>query len=222
MEEFAGTEFSRVRIPTNEPLVTGSVTAGSTRYWCRAVHARAVIVDTGERRLPLRHSHHRYTICGPNGVQHLTIPITGDTHNASTAMRDVRISEHANWRRVHWGALYSAYGKTPYFDYVADDLQSIISGSQHFLLDFNMQMQQLIIHFMALPVTITYIDTSQAPVTAAECPAQEAESATGITDVPYYQPWAAKHGFVAGLSIIDMMMCLGPEAIITLMQMKST
>lgn len=199
--------------------------AGSTRYWAAAVHAGRVVVDTGEQRLPLRHSHHRYDICGPNGVQTLTVPLVADTHNMAAPMRDVRISEHAHWRRVHWGALYSAYGKTPYFDYVADDLQRIIGGSQHFLLDFNRQMQELITDFMVLPVAFEYkpvdanllgeaVDMRQI-LGAKKCDGRQ------LPDVAYYQLWQDRFGFVPHLSIIDLMMNTGREGLLTLTQMHT-
>lgn len=193
---------------------------GSFRYWAAAVQAGHIIIDTEECRLPLRHSHHRYPICGPNGVQTLTIPVVAETHTMATPMHDVRISEHGNWRRVHWGALYSAYGKTPYFDFVADDLHSIIYGSQGFLIDFNRQLQELIVDFMALPVAFEYkpvdanvlvdaIDMRQA-LGAKKCGNQQ------LPDVNYYQLWQDRFGFVPGLSIIDLMMNTGREGLFTL------
>lgn len=197
------------------------MTAGSIRYWAAAVNARHVIVDTSEQRLPLRHSHHRYEICGPNGVQNLTIPLVAETHTMATAMRDVQISEHAHWRRVHWGALYSAYGKTPYFDFVADDLQRIINGSQRFLLDFNRQLQELITDFMALPVEFEYRDVSQNDTLTAEDMRQILGSKKSknlpLGDVSYYQLWQDRYGFIPGLSIIDLMMNTGREGLLTLL-----
>ena len=61
----------------------------------------------------------RTTIATECGEQSLTIPII---HDAGTvAMQDIRISEHGNWRHRHWNALVSAYRKSPFFDYYADD-----------------------------------------------------------------------------------------------------
>jgi len=40
-----------------------------------------------------------------------------------------------------------------------------------------------------------------------------------ITDVPYYQMWTATSGFVNDLSILDLMMNMGREGVITLTQM---
>lgn len=56
----------------------------------------------------------RMVIATANGPQTLTIPTTHDT---SMRITDIRISDHANWRHVHWNALASAYGESPFFEY---------------------------------------------------------------------------------------------------------
>ena len=40
-----------------------------------------------------------------------------------------------------------------------------------------------------------------------------------IIDVPYYQLWATRHGFVPRLSILDLLMNEGRAGILTLMRM---
>lgn len=201
----------------------GSMAAGSVRCYAAMLQAGKVIIDPDERRLPLRHSHHRYLVDGPNGTQRLTIALDGTTNAMPVRMRDVRISEHGNWRHLHWGALYSAYGKSPYFDYIADDLHSIICGEQTSLLEFNTALQNLIIDFLDLPIEIETKPIT--PEIAAE--ATDLRGLIGgkksdtlpITDVPYYQVWASRHGFQPGLSILDLLMNTGRESIYTLQKM---
>ena len=45
----------------------------------------------------------RAVIAAESGAQQLTIPVIHD--GGRVAMRDVRISEHGNWRHQHWNAL---------------------------------------------------------------------------------------------------------------------
>ncbi len=206
-----------------KPVVMGSMTAGSVRCYAAMLAAKRVYVDAAERNLPLRHSHHRYLIDGPNGVQRLTVALARRTNAMPVAMRDVLISEHGDWRRRHWGALFSAYGKTPYFDYIADDLQPIVMGCQSRLLDFNRQLQRLIVDFLDLPIEVITVEVTDA--LAAECVdlrgrmGGKQADALPIADVPYPQLWAARHGFQPGLSILDLLMNEGREAIFTLQKM---
>lgn len=207
----------------NKPIIMGSMAAGSVRCYAAMLQAGKVIVDPDERRLPLRHSHHRYLVEGPNGVQRLTIALEGRTNAMPVAMKDVRISEHGNWRHLHWGALYSAYGKSPYFDYIADDLQAIIAGSQTSLLEFNTQLQNLIIDFLDLPIEIEThsidADTLASATDLRGKIASKKPDTLPIADVPYYQVWATRHGFQPGLSILDLLMNTGRESIYTLLKM---
>lgn len=192
-----------------------SMSAGSVRWWAAALAARRVAILTDERPCGARHSHHRYAILGPGGVQQLAVPIAGGSRHAATPMSQVGISEHANWRHTHWGALYSAYGQTPYFDHVAPDLHDVVFGGQTLLLDYNRQLAQLIVDFMQLPVELTYCP-SDAAATLAPL------DAIATSDAAYYQLWSRRHGFQPGLSVLDLMMNEGPEGIFTLMKMTQT
>ena len=204
-------------------VVMGSLCAGSVRCYAAAVKSGTLLVDLDERRLPLRHSHHRYRVDGPNGLQTLTVPLVGSTNNMMTPLHDVLISEHGDWRRLHWGALYSAYGRSPYFDYVADDLSRVINGTQRYLHDFNAQLHQVVVDFMDLPISTSYgvEDKDIENVTDLRGRiAMKKPDTLPIANVPYYQMWTTgREGFVPDLSILDLMMNMGREGIITLMAM---
>ena len=203
-------------------LVMGSMCAASVRCYAAAIKGGTLLVDLDERHLPLRHSHHRYRIDGPNGVQTLTVPLVGSTNNMVTPLRDVLISEHGSWRRLHWGALFSAYGRSPYFDYVADDLSRVINGTQRYLHEFNRQLHEVIVEFMDLPLVTRYLDGGEVMPGAEDLRgriAMKKPDALPIASVPYYQMWLAADGFKPDLSILDLMMNLGREGIFTLMNM---
>jgi len=101
-------------------------------------------------------------------------------------------------------------------------------------------LQRLIVDFMDLPITF-----NAQGLLNAQCPSAKhgrnsqfsipnsqlriedlrgkIEGKKGddlpIADVPYYQVWAMRHGFVPHLSILDLLMNEGREGIFTLMQM---
>lgn len=196
--------------------------AASVRCYAAAVCSGTLLVDLDERRLPLRHSHHRYRIDGPNGIQTLTIPLEGSTNNMMTPLKDVLISEHGNWRRLHWGALFSAYGRSPYFDYAADDLSRVIHGSQRYLHEFNRQLHEVVVDFMDLNVETLYIEGDQFPLDTMDLRGRigtKKADTLPIADVPYYQMWTGNDTFRADLSILDLMMNMGREGIFTLLKM---
>lgn len=205
--------------------IVGTACAGSVNYYAALLAAGHVIIDTAECRLPLRHSHHRYAIAGPNDVTRLTVPLVGETATFAVPLSEVRVSEHARWRHQHWGALMAAYGKSPYFEHLAPALHAIlVEGGQTHLLDLNRALHTLVVDFMDLPITTTYTD-----VTARDVPGDALDwrpllgtkrgDRLPLVTVPYYQPWAARHGFIAGLSILDLAMNEGREGIFTLLAM---
>lgn len=206
-------------------VVMGSMCAASVRCYAVALKAGTLMVDLDEKHLPLRHSHHRYRIDGPNGMQTLTVPLVGSTNNMMTPLCDVLISEHGDWRRLHWGALFSAYGRSPYFDYVADDLSCVIHGSQRYLHEFNSQLHEVIIDFMDLPLETKYLKTGDETGKDVEelrgRIAMKKPDTLPIANVPYYQMWTGTGGFKADLSILDLMMNMGREGIFTLMEMMA-
>ena len=202
----------------------GSMCAASVRCYAAALQAGTLLVDLNEQCLPLRHSHHRYCVDGPNGVQTLTVPLVGSTNNMMTPLRDVLISEHGDWRRLHWGALFSAYGRSPYFDYVADDLAHVINGNQRYLHEFNAQLHEVIVDFMDLPLETRYHGRvgDQELEDALDLRGRigmKKPDTLSLTNVPYYQMWPGQEGFRPDLSIMDLMMNLGHEGVLVLMEM---
>ena len=177
-------------------LLMGSMCAGDVRCYAAMVKAGEVVIDATEQHLPLRHSHHRYLIDAPNGSVKLTVPLEGSTNAMPVMMSDVLISEHGNWRHLHWGALFSSYGKSPFFDFIANDLHKIIiQGSQKHLLDFNMELHQLIVEFMDLPIVTTVVTSQEELDNALQSGFHDLRGKMGgkrgdresIDNVPYYQ-----------------------------------
>ena len=78
----------------------------------------------------------RCLIASPSGVQALTIPVVKPAAD-KCPMKDIRISDHGNWRHLHWNALETAYRNSPFFEYYADDFLPFYTQKWDFLFDFN-------------------------------------------------------------------------------------
>ena len=97
----------------------------------------------------------RMIIPTTNGPLALTIPTN---HDISLAMKDIRISDHANWRHVHWNALLSAYGESPFFEYYQDDIRPFFEKKYEFLFDFNMETTEKMIELLDIRPKISITD----------------------------------------------------------------
>ncbi len=81
----------------------------------------------------------RCRILGPNGVQSLTIPVELPA-GTKTPIREVRISDHGEWRHLHAQALRTAYGASPFFEFYADELMPFYERRYTYLWDFNAEL----------------------------------------------------------------------------------
>ena len=197
---------------SSTPGVTpfSSMYAGSVQYYARMVAAGEVAIVTDEPISRRDKTHHRCDIIATNGPQTLAIPIEKVTSWHGYTMKDVRISEHGDWRVLHWRAIYSAYGKTPFFEYVAPELEALINRGDHGLLDFNVALHELIVDFLDLPIVTHYADAAGTGI--APCRIKPAAE-----PVHYHQIWEPKYGFAGNLSILDLLMNKGREAIFVLL-----
>ena len=122
-------------------------------------------------------------------------------------MRDIRISDHGNWRHQHWIALESSYRQSPFFEYYADDFAPFYEKKWEFLADFNEELMAMVASLLDIenPVSRTAIFEVDA---FAQLPNFEAR--------PYYKVFAQKHGFLPDLSIVDLLFNQGPEGVLWL------
>jgi len=160
----------------------------------------------------------RCVIATANGTQTLTIPVE-KSDGDKCLMRDIRISDHGNWRRLHWNALATAYGDSPFFDYYVDDLRPFYEQRFAFLLDFNMQMTAKLCELLDITPNISlseeYVKDVESGVDDfrdAIRPKHPIPDADFIPK-PYYQVYAQRHGFIPNLSILDLLFNMGNEAV---------
>ena len=98
----------------------------------------------------------RCRIATAAGVQALTVPIVKST-SPKQLMKDVRISDHGEWRHQHWNALESAYMNSPFFMYYQDDFRPFYEKKYEFLVDFHTELTLLIMKLAGInkPVKLT-------------------------------------------------------------------
>ena len=161
----------------------------------------------------------RAVIATENGSQPLTIPVVHD--GGKVAMRDVRISEHGNWRHQHWNALASAYRKSPFFEYYADDFAHFYEERDGFLLDFNIRLHTVVCELLGLERELKFLsDEALACEDALDVrsiaePKALSALKEGLSQ-PYYQVFAQRNGFIPSLSVVDLLFNTGTEGLLVL------
>ena len=86
----------------------------------------------------------RCVIATTNGLQALTFPIE---RGGADLIQDIRISDHGNWRHLHWNALTTAYSESPFFEYYQDDIRPFFEQRWEYLIDYNEAIREKICEF---------------------------------------------------------------------------
>ena len=162
----------------------------------------------------------RCLIATTNGIQALTVPVCSSTPD-SCLLSTTRISDHGNWRHLHWNALKSAYGESPFFDYYQDDIRPFFEQRWDYLFDFNEAIREKMCDLLDIQPSVSYtkeFTPSEGLVGdyRSVIRPKHPEPDPDFTPKRYYQVYEQKHGFLPNLSILDLLFNMGPESILYL------
>lgn len=177
--------------------------------WLRtAIHA-------GEWRLEAHENYQksgfrkRCRILGPNGVQTLSVPLNQGKHQRQP-IREVTISYEVDWWRTHEQAIRTAYGRSPYFEFYADALFAVGRKQHPTLWELNEELLQTILRLLRQPVPLTLTEDFVRPEDEGYLRPNDSRI---DSPPPYPQVFSDRFGFVADLSVLDALFCLGPEVV---------
>ena len=159
----------------------------------------------------------RCIIATTNGLQALTVPV--EHTDEKTLVKDLRISDHNQWRRIHWNALMSAYSESPFFEYYQDDIRPFFEKKYDYLIDFNEAIRQKICELIDIEPKVEYTKEfiSSTPSTIADyrevIHAKHPQPDADFTPKRYWQVFERKHGFQPNLSILDLLFNMGTESV---------
>lgn len=169
----------------------------------------------------------RCVIATANGLQTLSVPIE-KYDGPKCKMKDVRISDHGNWRHIHWNALQSAYGDSPFFEFLADDIRPFFERKWDYLFDFNLEITHKMCGLLDIqPVLLPTADYGAGLMEGGRPSGAVADFRDAIRPkhpLPdadfrprrYYQVYGRKHGFQPNLSILDLLFNMGNESVLYL------
>ncbi|MGB5237093.1 MAG: WbqC family protein [Flavobacteriaceae bacterium] len=158
----------------------------------------------------------RCYICTDQGRHMLSIPIKhAGGAEGRQLYRDVRPDNQYPWQRLHWRSLETAYRSSPFFEFFEEDFAPLFHRKFDFLLDFNFQTIETITqcldqdnkteqttHFQK--ETDSMIDARFLVNAKAQPPSPQST---------YTQVFQDKHGFVSGLSVLDLIFNEGNSAL---------
>ena len=182
-------------------------------YFSLIKDSEAVLIEKEESYLKQSYRNRCYVLSA-NGPHLLTVPVfLGSSHK--TALKDVRIDYSKRWQQVHLRAISTAYRSSPFFQYYSDGIERDIMKNHEFLLDLNASLTETMLKILGIKKPVTYT-TSFTPAGDGENDFRyriSPKKASPFTHREYPQVFDTGRGFVEGLSIIDLVFNMGPDAV---------
>ncbi|MDE6541478.1 MAG: WbqC family protein [Muribaculaceae bacterium] len=187
-------------MPEGTVLLPPALAPPAAYYAAMAAAGRAAIALASpyDKR---RKETHRYEIADTRGRLRLTVPVQPPHGIPHARWSDVSVSGHGRWQDVHATTLASAYGRTPYYEFYIDRLAPALFAPE------GTPLTEQIKAVNAAVCKILLIDTP-VDYDASDVVQMPSEPVAG----PYWQVRADSLGFLGGLSVLDLIFNLGPEA----------
>ena len=157
----------------------------------------------------------RCYIYGANGKQLLTVPILHSKGLGRQKTIDVKIDNSFPWQKQLIKSLESSYRSSPYFEFYEDDISEIFNKKHTSLFDFNLYAHEVISECLQLENSISFTESFienlkdgtdfRYLVEAKREPAYDLKR--------YTQVFESKHGYIANLSILDLLFNEGTNAL---------
>lgn len=179
-------------------------------YYAALYHAPEVVIEACEHyvKQTLRT---RCVIATDQGAQTLSINVEKG-NKLKMPIREVRLSGHNDWPRLHLHALATYYGQSPFYEYYIDDLREVfLHGHDGSLFGLNEALRQHICQEIGFTPNVRYSTEWMGP--QGNLPVIRDQK-------PYYQVAGVtgRQPFLPDMTILDLLFNMGPESILVLDQ----
>lgn len=152
----------------------------------------------------------RCTIATAQGPQVLSVPLVKGKHQ-QMPIHEVRIAYDMPWHLQQWHAIYTAYGKAPFFLHYGETLQKILFRQYDRLYDLNLSLLNWLVQCLHAPAQIQHsTEYEVSPEDAADL-RNMIRPGVMFSLPAYNQVFSDRTGFQSNMSALDLLMHLGPE-----------
>lgn len=184
---------------------------GNILYYSTILNSKTCTIELNEN-YPKQTYRNRCTILSANGAINLTIPII-KISGEKMPIKNVKIDYSTPWQKLHTRSITSAYRNSPYFDHYCDNFFTIFEKRYEYLIDLNTELHLLIMKILRSDIktefTENYTEQTEDDYRYSISPKVPTDSKQFK---PYYQVFSEKLPFEQNLSIIDLILCTGPDA----------
>ncbi|SDK27923.1 WbqC-like protein family protein [Catalinimonas alkaloidigena] len=206
--------------PPPGPLLTELHYFPCQAFFAALLRAEGELIIEAHETFQKQTYRNRCYIQGANQVLLLTVPVEKARKHVS--IKDVRIDTTQRWRAQHWRAVQSAYGKSPFFEFFADEFERVFAKEWEWLYELNRFVLTQCLNLLGLSARITETEHWHADakgvwdLRSAFQPGQTSSWRHFYQPVVYPQLFGEE--FAENLSVLDLLCCEGPHALSLLKQ----
>lgn len=184
---------------------------GPVEYYAALLRCPKPVLEARES-FPKQSYRNRCYLAGPNGALMLSLPVA---RHKQQPISEVALSFHENWPAQHWQSLQSCLGQSPFWEALAPELEAVYQDPPRLLWDFNLRLMNLMFKFLRQKAHWQYSEEWQKEVAdARDWRAYfHPKKTRDIALPPYPQVFDQRHGFLGGLSVLDLLCNEGPAAL---------
>lgn len=181
----------------------------NVHYLSQVINCDTIVIEKHENFVKQTYRN-RCDIVTANGKLSLSIPLIKQADKE--LIFDKKISYAEDWQKQHWRTIVSAYKNSPYFEFFEDEFKPFYENQFEFLLDYNTQLLQTILHILRVKKQIEFTQTFELnPPQVFDFRRLSNTEKTDINFKPYYQVFADKLGFTPNVSCLDALFNIGLE-----------
>jgi hypothetical protein len=180
-------------------------------YFSLIKNASDILIEQEENYIKQTYRN-RCIILASKGIQVLSVPVMKGSL-LKAPIKDVTIDYSKRWQQVHIRAITSSYGRSPYLQFYFEQIVKILLRNHKFLLDLNDELLYKCLGILKINKCVPHT-YSFKPATFTDQDFRYSISPKEIPEYncrPYIQVFG-QSGFIAGLSILDLIFNMGPES----------
>lgn len=156
-------------------------------------------------------------------IEVLTVPLFGA--NKKIKSKDIKIDNSQAWNKKHWRTIQTCYGKSPFFEFFAEEFKPIYEKKYNLLWDLNFDLLTICLKITNQPIKITESVSYKKSVSGNVIDARSLihpKKANFLNKfykaIPYGQSFGNE--FESNLSVLDLIMNEGPNTKTVIKQSK--